>query len=233
MNNRNKTITMHTPPVVISIDDKLFLKDPHSSALGEKIVQHSILLIEKIGFESFTFKKLAQRIGATEPTIYRYFENKHKLLLYLLSWYWSWMEYKMLIATANIASPEARLKIAIQLLTQPIEKDPNFAHIDETALYKIVISESSKVYLTKKVEKANKEGLFMSYKRLCKNVAEIISEINPDYRFPIALVSTVVESSHIQKYFAEYLPSLTEVSMNELNNTTKFLTEMVFSTIKK
>lgn len=224
---------MHTPPVVISIDDKLFLKDPHSSALGEKIVQHSILLIEKIGFESFTFKKLAQRIGATEPTIYRYFENKHKLLLYLLSWYWSWMEYKMLIATANIASPEARLKIAIQLLTQPIEKDPNFAHIDETALYKIVISESSKVYLTKKVEKANKEGLFMSYKRLCKNVAEIISEINPDYRFPIALVSTVVESSHIQKYFAEYLPSLTEVSMNELNNTTKFLTEMVFSTIKK
>lgn len=224
---------MHTPPIIISIDEKLFLKDPHSSELGEKIVQHSILLIEKIGFESFTFKKLAGKIGATEPTIYRYFENKYKLLLYLLSWYWNWMEYKLLIATTNIDSPEARLKITLQLLTQPIEKDPNFSHIDEVALYKIVIAESSKVYLTKKVDKANKEGLFMSYKRLCRNVAEIISEINPDYRFPTALVSTVVESSHSQKYFAEHLPSLTEVTMNKLNNTTEFLTEMVFNAIKK
>ena len=224
---------MHAPPIIISIDEKLFLKDPHSSDLGEKIIQHSILLIEKIGFESFTFKKLAEKIGATEPTIYRYFENKHKLLLYLLSWYWNWMEYKLLIATTNIASPEARLKIALQLLIQPIEKDPNFSHIDETALYKIVIAESSKVYLTKNVDKANKEGLFMSYKRLCRKIAEIISEINPDYRFPTALVSTVVESSHSQKYFAEHLPSLTEVTMNKLNNTTEFLTEMVFNTIKK
>lgn len=224
---------IYAPSIIISIDEKLFLKDPHSSAIGVNIVQHGILLIEKIGFESFTFKKLAEKIGVTEPTIYRYFENKHKLLLYLLSWYWNWMEYKLLIATANIVSPEARLRIAIQLITQPIEKDPNFAHIDETSLYKIVIAESSKVYMTKRVDKANMEGLFMSYKRLCRKVAAIITEINPDYRFPNALVSTAVESSHSQKYFAEHLPSLTEVTINKLNNTTEFLTEMVFNAIKK
>jgi len=224
---------MNVPFVVISVDEKTFLKDPHSSTIGEKILQHSILLIEEIGFEAFTFKKLAEKIGATEPTIYRYFENKHKLLLYLLSWYWSWMEYKLLIATTNIPSPEERLKIAIQLLTQPIEKDPNFGHIDEEALYKIVIAESSKVYLNKNVDIANKEGLFKSYKRLCKNVAQIICEVNPAYRFPTALVSTVVESSHSQKYFAEHLPSLTEVTRSQLNNTTEFLTEMVFHTIKR
>lgn len=219
--------------VAIDIDEKVFLKDPNSSELGRRIIRGSILLIDEIGFEAFTFKKLAEKIGATEPTIYRYFENKHKLLLYLLSWYWNWMEYKLMIATANISSPEERLRISIGLLSEPIEKDPGFEHIDETALYKIVIAESSKVYLNKEVDKVNKEGLFLTYKRLCHKVADIITEINPGYRFPNALVSTVVESSHTQKFFAEHLPSLTEVTRHEQHSTTEFLTEMVFSTIKK
>lgn len=75
----------------IDVDEKLYLKDPDSSELGLEIVRHSIELIDDIGFESFTFKKLAARIGATAPSVYRYFESKHKLLLYLLAWYWNYM----------------------------------------------------------------------------------------------------------------------------------------------
>ncbi|MBA3898786.1 MAG: TetR/AcrR family transcriptional regulator [Bacteroidetes bacterium] len=219
--------------ITISIDEKVFIKDPNSSEVGRKIIQYSILHIEEIGFESFTFKKLADKIGASEPTIYRYFENKHKLLLYLLSWYWNWMEYKLMIATTNVSSPDERLRISLKLLSEPIEKDPNFEHVDEAALYKIVISESSKVYLNKEVDKVNKEGLFLSYKRLCHGVAKIITEINPNYRFPRALVSTVVESSHDQRFFAEHLPALTEIKMEKLNSTSDFLSEMVFNTIKR
>ncbi|HYC84661.1 MAG TPA: helix-turn-helix domain-containing protein [Chryseosolibacter sp.] len=215
----------------IDVDKKLYLKDPNSSVLGTSIIRESISMIDEMGFEAFTFRKLATRIGATEPSIYRYFESKHKLLLYLLAWYWNWMDYKLIFATANIQSPEERLKVAIKLLSEPIEQDPNFDHVDETALYRIVVSESPKAYLVKEVDAVNKEGLFLGYKRLCNRVASIVQEVNPKYRFPRALISTIVESSHDQKYFAEHLPSLTDVTQSKLSSTTEFLTELVFRAI--
>jgi AcrR family transcriptional regulator len=217
----------------IDVDAKLYLKDPNSSVLGLKIIQQSIEIIDKIGFESFTFKKLAAKIGATEPSIYRYFESKHKMLLYLLAWYWNWIDYKVTLATANIESAQERLLIAIRLLSAPIEKDSSFEHIDEAALYRMVVSESSKVYLIKEVDKVNEQGLFISYKRLCNRVASIVKEINPEYRFPRALISTIIESSHDQKFFAEHLPSLTDVTHKRLNDTTEFLTELVLKSISK
>ena len=72
-----------TVKIQIAVDEKLFLKDPNSSELGKKIVKHSIELIDKIGFESFTFKKLALEIGATEPSVYRYFELDLKDLFWI------------------------------------------------------------------------------------------------------------------------------------------------------
>ena len=47
-------------------------RDPQETELGRKIIEFSIILIEKIGFEAFTFKKLANEIGSTEKSIYRY-----------------------------------------------------------------------------------------------------------------------------------------------------------------
>ncbi len=70
----------------IQVNDKIYVKDPETSSLGRKIIQESILLIDEIGFENFTFKKLGERIGSNESSIYRYFESKHKLLVYLSSW---------------------------------------------------------------------------------------------------------------------------------------------------
>ncbi|WP_411282295.1 TetR/AcrR family transcriptional regulator [Gemmatimonas sp.] len=219
-------------PIQILVDEKLFLKDPNSSDVGLRIIEHGIQLMDEIGFESFTFRKLADRIGTTEPTIYRYFRGKHRLLLYLTSWYWSWMEYRVHVATSNVTAPDDRLRNALEALTQPIHADDVTPHIDEAALYRIVVAESSKVYLNKLVAAENREGLFRSYKRLCRRVAEMISAVNPVYAYPVALVSTVVESSHVQKYFAEHLPSLTEVThLDADHSTTVFLTEMVFRTI--
>ena len=73
----------------IKMNEKLFLRDPEQSELGKKIILHSIQLIHLNGFEAYTFKKLAESIGTTEAGIYRYFENKHRLLIYLSVWYWS------------------------------------------------------------------------------------------------------------------------------------------------
>lgn len=73
--------------IKININEGLFLKDPGSSELGIEILFNSVVLLDELGFEQFTFKKLAQKIKSTESSIYRYFENKHKLLLYLCALY--------------------------------------------------------------------------------------------------------------------------------------------------
>lgn len=96
--------------IIISVNDKLYVKNPETSDLGKKIIQQSILLIDEIGFENFTFKKLGEKINSNESSIYRYFESKHKLMLYLSSWYWGWIEYRLVFATTNINNPFERLK---------------------------------------------------------------------------------------------------------------------------
>lgn len=216
----------------LQVDEKLYLKDPASTELGTRIVEHGILMLDEMGYEAFTFRKLADRIGTTEASVYRYFRGKHRLLLYLTSWYWSWMEYRLMIATANVASADERLRLALGALTESIRNDETTPRIDEGALYRVVVAESSKAYLHVEVDNENREGLFRSYKRLCRTVADMIAEINPSYRYPVALVSTVVETSHMQKYFAEHLPSLTEVKHAVADgSTTAFLTELVFKAI--
>lgn len=219
--------------IKIKVDERVYLKDPETSEIGPRILKDGIVLIDELGLESFTFKKLAERIGSTEATIYRYFESKHKLLIYLICWYWNWLEYRLVFATNNIASPEERLKIAIRILSGKIQNDMDFAHIDEVALQRIVVAESAKAYLTKEVDEDNREGFFYSYKRLCKRIADIIQEINPDYKYPASLVSTVAESAHYQKFFALHLPSLTNFNGNSENHLEDFLTHMVLCTINK
>ena len=221
-----------TQPIRLQVDEKLHLKDPLSTELGKAIVEHAILMLDEIGYEAFTFRKLAERIGTTEPSVYRYFKNKQRLLLYLTSWYWSWMEYRLMLATVNVVPAEQRLRLALDELTRPIVADDITPRIDEGALYRVVVAESSKAYLHRDVDAENREGLFRSYKRLCRTVADMITDVNPSYRYPLALVSTVTESSHMQKYFAEHLPSLTEVKHAQADaSTTQFLTEMVFRAI--
>jgi hypothetical protein len=49
--------------IKFKISDKIFVKDPETSALGKKIIKESIILIDE-GFDNFTFKKLGERIGS-------------------------------------------------------------------------------------------------------------------------------------------------------------------------
>lgn len=220
------------PNIQIKIEEKVFTKDPFNSSLGKRIIQESIKMIDELGFEAFTFAKLADKVQCTEASVYRYFENKHRLLVYHLIWYWTWMEYRLTLETANIKSPEERLRIAIRILTSPLEHEPRIPQVDEEALYRIVIAESQKVYLTKNVDVENKQGLFLSYKKLCKKAAAIVREVSPSYRYPTALISTVVESSYDQRFFAQHLPSLTELPKDQEGGITEYLTEMVFKTIR-
>ncbi len=197
--------------ISIQVNNNIYLKDPETSDLGLKIISGSINLIDDIGFEAFTFRKLATAISSTEASVYRYFESKHKLLVYLSSWYWAWMEYRLVFALANIPSAEERLKRSITLLTEKVKQDGSVAHVDEVKLNQIVICDSSKAFLTKEVDEENKLGVFLEYKAVVERISQIILEINGSYKYPHMLVSTIIEGAHNQRYFADHLPQLTDV----------------------
>lgn len=217
--------------IQIEVNKELYCKKPDTSELGQKILSKSIELIDEIGFEAFTFKKLGAAINSPESSIYRYFKNKHMLLVYLTSWYWSWIEYEIVIATANIESPKERLLKSVGVLTKPIMENTLIPYINETLLSNIIISESIKSYHTKDVDEENKKGYFKTYKRVVKRVSDILIELKPEFQYPHMLISTVIDGAHHQKYFAEHLPALTDFN-KENNAIEKFYTEMVLNFIK-
>jgi AcrR family transcriptional regulator len=211
--------------IKIQISDKIFVKDPETSALGKKIIKESIILIDEKGFDNFTFKKLGERIGSNESSIYRYFENKHKLLVYLCSWYWSWIEYKMIFKLTNIDDPMERLKRAIVIVTEKIVDDERTEHVNERILNRIVIIEFTKTLYTKEIDEENKEGYFIIYKRLINRMVAIVNEINPDYPFAKSLISTVVKGSLHQHFLKEHLSTITDC--NEQVSPTNFFMDLI------
>lgn len=218
----------------IRMNDKLYLRNPELSELGRNIIRYSVNMIHDKGFEDFTFKKLATEIGTTEASIYRYFENKHRLLIYIVAWYWSYLEYRVIFHTQNIDNPEIKLRRIIDLLAGPVNDDLRTDYIDESLLYEIVVWEGSKSYLTKHVSKDNKNRLFKPYKDLCARISTIISECNPKYKFPRSLSSTLLEMSHYQRFFMDNLPALTDFGEEKSEDKLRtFLQQLVFDSIRK
>jgi AcrR family transcriptional regulator len=214
----------------IQINEKIYVKNPETSELGKKILEQSILLIDEIGFDNFTFKKLGEKIGSNESSIYRYFENKHKLLVYLSSWYWSWMEYKLVFSTANITDSKEKLKKAIIIVTEKVTDDRSTAHINEAILNKIIIAEFTKTLHTKEVDQENKEGFFLIYKRVIARIVAIVNEVNPDYLYAKSLISSVVEGSLHQYFLEEHLKTITDC--NEIVSPTEFYLNLVENALK-
>ena len=218
--------------VQIKMNDTLYLRDPEQSELGKNIIKYSIQLIQKAGFEKFTFKKLAETTGTTEASIYRYFENKHKLLIYIISWYWGWLEFQIIYQTKNIHDSKAKLKQVITLLANTVQDDIMTSHVDESLLNKIIVSEGCKSYLTKYVEEDNKQQYFKPYKDLCNTVGDIILECNIQYKYPHSLASTIIEVAHLQNYFMHNLPALTDFDKTKKEDQIiDFINNLVFSSI--
>jgi AcrR family transcriptional regulator len=201
--------------VNIKVNEKLFLKDPASSELGMKIINFGIALLDEIGFENFTFKKLSARIETTEASIYRYFECKHNFLLYLINWYWGMIEYRLLIETANIDDPIRKLHKSLHVITAVPNPENELVFHWELSLKSLVVNESAKVYRTKTVDRENEEGVYRVYKSIVARIVELIAEINPNYPYPAMLISTIIESSNHQRFFKDHLPRLTTIISNQ------------------
>jgi AcrR family transcriptional regulator len=172
--------------VTFNINERLYIKDPESTETGRQILKNAIHLICSLGFEQFNFKKLALEIETTEATIYRYFENKHKLLLYIFNWYWNYLVFLLEIKLQNIEKDKKKIDILIDVLTTEFDSDDS-AQFNKKQISQIVVNEHSKAYLIKNVDEINKDEVFKPYKNLCSIVADIIKQVSPSYHYPKSL----------------------------------------------
>lgn len=206
------------------LPEKLYLKDPQESNYGRKLLLHAVSLFDKLGFEAFTFKKLANEMDSSEVSIYRYFENKHLLLLYLNCWYWEWVSYLIDMKTMNISDAHEKLNSAIHCMIYANTESELTDYINEGLLFQVIMKESAKTYHINSVDKENKDGFFIPYKELVEKVASIFEEINPKFKYANSLASTLFQMINDQIFYAEHLPRLTSLGKN---NTSKELEKMV------
>jgi AcrR family transcriptional regulator len=220
--------------MTVNIHNGLCLRDPKETTLGQSILKYSIILIDELGFEHFTFKKLATRINSTEASIYRYFENKHLLLVYLSNWYWEYMYVNIQNKLDNITSPTEKLKIAIAGILDSMMKNEEISYIDEDILHSIMVSQADKVYRIKEVTEENKNGFFLAYKKVVRFISDIMLEVDPDFPYARILASTLTEMPNQQLYYAKNLPSLTSLADQKDNQLElqKVMENMAFAWIK-
>ncbi|MFC7667610.1 TetR/AcrR family transcriptional regulator [Hymenobacter humi] len=194
----------------IELNDKLFLRDPQDTDLGRRLVAESIRLIDEIGFEQFTFKKLALRIESTEASLYRYFENKHRLLVYLVSWHWAWLSYQIRFHTHNVPDARERLRLTLSILTRAHQDDPSTTQARRSGSLPHRGQRSLQGLPHQGSRRGQPGRFFREYKRLAAGIVAVVQEINPAYAHPHALVSTLLEAARKQLFFAQHLPSLTD-----------------------
>ena len=195
----------------LHINPKTYVKNPVTTDLGKKILENSVILIDELGLEDFSFRKLAIRISSTESSLYRYFENKHYLFIYLLNWYWEWTSTRIDLKLINVKEPEEKLKLIIRTLIDSSMKNADSPFIDEEILHRIVVREGTKAYHHKLVDTENEYGFFLSYKTLCKKISDVIIELSHNHQYPKTLASTLVETANNNLYFAKHLPRLTDI----------------------
>lgn len=223
-----KTILRNIKPEIYS---GIYLKDPESSDLGRKIFREGISLIAEIGFDAFTFKKLGERIQSPESSIYRYFENKHKLLLYISSWYWAWMECRLIFETANLEDANERLTRAIILLNEDAADEILADDINESTIKQILITDFVKTFPKRDVNFENIDEFFKPYRQVIHRIAEIIKEIDSSYSYPETLAANIVEGAMHQRFLKRYFTSIN--NYGESSSPADFFLSMVKSILNK
>lgn len=209
----------------IPVLEAIALRNPQATQLGQRIIEGSIFLINELGFEQFTFKKLAQSVGTTEASVYRYFASKQKLLLYLINWYWGRLECRLLLQTQG-GSVKERLDKALDLVL--ILKATSMSFASEKRLQRIVIHEAPKVFLTKAVDSDHQTGYHSIYTEIVRYISDLVRAYQPACKYPEMLVSTLLEGSLQQRFFSQHLPEVTNASEQE-DAVAVFYTKLFFS----
>lgn len=195
-------------------DATLSLRDT-GSPMGARILTEGLDLMLELGLEAFTFKKLAERLGSTEVTVYHYFANKQRLLQYYFQLYWLWLQTHCEQEGRTLKDPRERLHGDIIALCGIWPKDAMAAQLDPATLRQLVIREGSKSFLHKNVDTDNQLKLFKPYKDLCAHVAKELKACAPRMKSPRSFATTLVEMAHSLEFAMHHLPALTELSVKK------------------
>lgn len=198
--------------IEFKMNECLFLRDPNATELGRRILQHGLAMIYEMGLEEMTFRKLATRIGTTEASIYRYFENKHRLLAYFSAWHWNLMQYQIIFNTKNLEIPAQKVAAVIQILTNETSDSLQMdnAFFDKEQLKTVVIRENPKVYLTKNIKQDVEKRILKPYEDLVHYIGNIFKEYQPNFQYPNSLASLAIETAFRQAFFRKNLPNIEE-----------------------
>jgi len=150
-------------------------------------------------------------------------------LTYILNWYWSYIEFICELKTKEIKNSLEKLDKILEIITHYDNSCEEVEDYNIKKLHTIVISESSKSYLVKEVDKICKEMVFAPLESLCKFIAVIIEEVKGDFPYPFSLASTLLETAHDQHFFSEHLPNLTD-NHQEQNHTVYVLDYLKYIT---
>lgn len=196
-------------------DPALYLRDPESTRLGKAMLSEGIVLMNELGLEAFTFKKLAARIGCTEVGLYRFFPNKQRLLQYYFQVHWLWLLQLCGGFAERSVDPRQTLKQVVEALcgVWPQELPP--AQLDPHGLRSLHIAEGMKSYLHKNVDADNARLLFMPYKALAAFIADRLVACRKDVPMPQSFATTLIEMANSLPFAMEHLPSLTELSSHK------------------
>jgi len=205
----------HTPHVHLRPDPSLSLKDPEATELGRSILTEGLVLMDELGLEAFTFKKLAVQMGSTEVSLYKYFPNKQRLLQYYFQLYWLWLRQVCGRHAELAKDPREALEHVVGTICGVWPKDRPPVHLDPHALRSLVINEGMKSYLHKNVDDDNARRLFAPYKELSAFVAELMVACRKDVPMPRSFATTVIEMAHSLPFAMEHLPSLTELTTRQ------------------
>ncbi|MGM0634706.1 MAG: TetR/AcrR family transcriptional regulator [Bacteroidota bacterium] len=212
------------------ISDSLYLKNPESSKLGNKIITQGVLLMDELGFEQFNFKRLAARIHSTESSIYRYFENKHNFLVYISALYWGILDYRLEAAIQPIKNATHRLLKAVEIVTGTPKNIDFESKLDLISLRNIIIEEFTKAYHIKSVNDEISKGYFQPYKQLVLKLVKLINTANNQYPYARSLASSIVNGSLHQHYLAAHFSSITDCK--DEKKPCDFYTDAVIAQLK-
>ena len=199
------------PRYLIEPAPGLALRDT-ASPMGGRILTEGLTHMNEIGLEAFTFKKLAERIGCTEVTVYHYFANKQRLLQYYFQVYWLWLATHCQQEGKGITDPMERLRGDIRAICGLWPAEAMATQFAPADLRQLVINEGSKSFMHKNVDSDNKLKLFKPYKDLCAHIAMEVKACSPRVKNARSFATTLVEMAHSLEFAMEHLPALTELS---------------------
>ena len=87
--------------------------------------------------------------------------------------------------------------------------------------------------MVKEVDIINND-FYIRHLKLLFYISKIIKEFQPDYEFPNSLASTLLETSHSQRFFSEHLNRLTDNPEKIHHNAyvLSYLNQLLFSVLK-